>query len=233
MASMRLLIVSEQQLFRRALAAWLQPSWQVAEAGNSSQVCSLARTFQPDVLLVDLELGVEAVAEVIRLARLRWPKVKVVIFGCPGSSRWVLDVFRFGIHGYVSSATDPETFLKVLDEVMAGRCTISPTTIAEILNGAGQGDRILGELAHKKLTPREREILRHLVTGATNKEIAKSLAISECTVKNHIHNILDKLQVDNRAQLVSYALTYGLVGLFSICPVLYKLTASCFNAFLV
>ncbi|HAA90474.1 MAG: Transcriptional regulator, LuxR family [Thermoanaerobacterales bacterium 50_218] len=208
----KLLLVSEQLLLRHAMALFIaqHPHWEVVgEATNSQETLQQLKTFEPNLLLVDAELNGEEIAE-IAFAIEKMPGKNWALFAPPSSKTRLIKLARYKAKGYLTTELSPQEFLSFLQQIAEGKPIISPSLLPEMLTELATLE------AHPpkpvpKLTPREKEVLRKLIFGATNREIANSLVISEYTVKNHIHNIMDKFQVSNRAQLIFYALTHGLI----------------------
>ena len=117
-----------------------------------------------------------------------------------------MGVFRAGASGYVRKDADPEILLAAIRSVARGKTFIDPSVGRQIVRAADPDD----------LTPREREVLRQLALGRSNKDIAAALSIADQTVKTHVGNVLAKLQVENRAQATVQALKRGLVALEEI-----------------
>jgi len=116
----------------------------------------------------------------------------------------MMGVLRAGAAGYVRKDADPETLLAAVRAVARGKTYIDPSVSSQVLHASAP---------HDELTPREREVLRRLALGLSNKEIADALCIGEETVKTHVGSVLSKLQVENRAQAIVQALRRGVVTL--------------------
>jgi DNA-binding NarL/FixJ family response regulator len=116
----------------------------------------------------------------------------------------MLGVLRAGADGYVRKDAEPEVLLAAVRAVSQGKTYIDPSVAAQIVHAADP---------HEELTTREREVLRHVALGKSNKEVGMALGIADETVKTHVGNVLAKLQVENRAQAIVQALKRGLVSL--------------------
>ena len=194
----RLLIAEDQPLMRRGLRTVLdlEPGFQVAgEAPDGLQAVALARELRPDVVLMDLQLpvqdGVQATREIIQEGLGR-----VLILTTFDTEDYVLDAIRAGAAGYLLKDVDASELCGVIRRIAAGEAFVQPSVAAKYLRQIAQARRSETE----ELTPRELDVLRLLARGASNREIAEGLFISESTVKNHVNSILGKLQVPNRTR---------------------------------
>jgi DNA-binding NarL/FixJ family response regulator len=147
--------------------------------------------------------GIDGVETTRRIAA-RAPSVKVIALTASTDEARMMGVFRAGATGYVRKDADPEILLAAIRSVARGKTFIDPSVGRTIVRAADSQD---------DLTPRERDVLRQLALGRSNKEIADALGIADQTVKTHVGNVLSKLQVENRAQATVQALKRGLVSL--------------------
>jgi len=209
----RVLIVDDHRLFRDGLAALID-RWDdfdlVGSASDGAEGVELARRLAPDLVLMDVRMpamdGVEATAR-IHEAR---PATKIVMLTASSLGEDVFNALRNGAHGYVIKDEPAERLHAYLQSVMRGEVALS-----SIIAG-----RVLAQLSFTSgrppapvsvLTSREREVLRQLVDGLSNEEIAVNLNVSESTVKKHLGRVMTKLHLDNRVQLAVYSVREGLV----------------------
>ena len=204
-----LLLIEDQTLMRQGLRTLLElePGMTVvgAEADGRAGL-RLALDLRPDVVLMDVQMpelnGVEATAALCAA----WPEARVVILTTFDRDDYVFQAVRAGAMGYLLKDAPADELIRTIRRVAAGEAFIQP----EIAS------RTLRELLRPKQAPlaplsdREREVLLLLAQGASNKEIADRLVISEGTVKNHVSSILGKLQAENRTQAAELARRYGL-----------------------
>jgi two-component system NarL family response regulator len=153
--------------------------------------------------------GVDVMSFIMALV----PKPKVVILTSEDKDDYLFSAIRAGAHGYLLKNQTTNNLLASLKALDRGEFAISRTMFARVM---GEFSRInypqsYGELALDKLTRREREVLSELATNASNREIATHLVISENTVKNHIHSILEKLAIKKRVEVVKFARRYSLL----------------------
>jgi DNA-binding NarL/FixJ family response regulator len=209
MDTIRILLVEDQTLMRQGLKTILnlEPGLQVAgEAGEAATGIRLAMELRPDIILMDVQLpganGVEATAAICAA----WPEAKVIILTTFDRDDYVFQGVRAGALGYLLKDTPADELIDTIRRVHAGEVFIQPTIAS----------RALRELARPQANPltvlseREREVLVLLAQGASNRDIAEKLVITEGTVKTHVSNILGKLQAENRTQAALIARRYGL-----------------------
>ena len=211
------LLVDDDTLLRASLAkliALWRPEATIAEATNGQEALAKARQLHPQVILMDVRMPVCDGIEATRQIKAELPETKVIMLTISDDEDDLFEAIRSGAHGYLLKDMRPEDLLERLDGALKGEAVIAPAMAQRIL-------RAFVEQAHRRseaggseqqLSPREREVLDLVSQGATNKEIADGLVISVGTVKNHIHNILDKLHLRNRAQIAAYARMEKLTG---------------------
>ncbi len=204
------LIVDEHVLFREGLERLLssEPDFRVVgQVGWLPQAVERVLSLKPDLVLMDVAARDGDGLEVVREIALRCPESAVVVLTVLDSDEVVFGALRAGARGYLHKDTPLAQLLAALRTLRQGETILARHLISRLVHEFSQdgqhGDLHLGELG--QLTAREREVLRHLQTGATNQEIAERLVISEYTVKAHVHHILAKLKLRNRAQAAHFA----------------------------
>jgi two-component system, NarL family, nitrate/nitrite response regulator NarL len=211
----RLLVADAQRLFRRSLSALLaaDPALHVvAEAADADEAVQKASELQPDLVLLDRQLSGAGI-HVIGALKLAAPGTRVVLLAADADAHHLQLVLRQGADGYLLKTIDLSALTSALRRVLHGEPVISHQLMGQLLAGllapaaphALPGSR---DEAAANLSPREQEVLRHIARGASNKEIARSLAIAETTVKIHVQHILRKLGVSSRLQ-AAVAVTSG------------------------
>lgn len=219
-APIRLLVVDDHTLFRRGLTALLasQPHLQVAgEAADAGEALRRATELQPDVILLDHHLpGVNGV-DALESLRQAAPGARVLMLTVSEDADTLSRALRNGAHGYLLKTVDSDMLVQAIDRAMQDRSTISPEMTDKLVSAfqtlqAPPSPPVAptppdDPLA--SLSPREREILREIAAGASNKEIARTLGIAETTVKIHVQHILRKLKLSSRVQAAVMAAAPG------------------------
>lgn len=210
----KVLLVDDQSLIRQGLRALLElePDLEiVGEAENGEQAINLVAEFQPDVVLLDIRMpimdGVAATQEIQK----RFAKTKILVLTTFDDDEYVSAALQNGAMGYLLKDTPSEELAVAIRAVYKGYTQLGPGIVKKLLtqfsNGIiTQSPPVPSTLA--ELTPREKEVLRLIATGASNREIAQQLYISEGTVKNHVTNILNRLNLRDRTQAAIWANTY-------------------------
>ena len=213
----RILLVDDQPLFRGAIAALLadlDDMVVVGEAENGLEAVEKARALVPDLVVMDVEMPVMDGVEATRLIREQLATVKVIMLTVSDSDDHVFDAIRFGAHGYLLKDLRPEQLYDMIRSVMRNETPLSPAIagrlLSEIQSGATKRSSSPEPPQGPSVTRRELEILQLVAEGLSNKEIGKRLSITEGTVKNHVHNALDKLGMENRIQAAAYIVRQGL-----------------------
>ncbi|NMG45721.1 response regulator [Aromatoleum toluvorans] len=181
----------------------------VARCTDGGEALRLARNRHPDVIVLDLKMGGTDGLEVLRQVRSEALRSRVVIFTAAISEELLLQVMRLDAEGIVLKEMGSEFIVRAIRKVHAGGRWIETRSIGTALGHLLDGDaraRPINEL----LSSREEAVVRLLMSGLRNQEIAERLFISEGTVKTHLHRIYEKLEVRSRLELVTYARTHGL-----------------------
>lgn len=212
LSSIRILIVDDHAVLRFGLRAILETQQHlevVGEADDSSSALALANTKQPDIVLLDLDLGKEDGSDLIPGLLDVSPNTRVIILTGVRDPRAHERVVQLGAMGIVLKDAALDLILKAIDKVYAGEVWLDRTLIANILNTRvqtnGFQERNARDARIATLTEREREIIGLIGEGLRNKIIAERLVISEATVRNHLTSIFAKLGVNDRFELVVFA----------------------------
>jgi DNA-binding NarL/FixJ family response regulator len=213
----RILLADDQPLFRSAIATLLsaQPDMVVVgEADNGLEAVEKAHALKPDLIVMDVEMPVMNGVEAVRLIRDQLPATKVVMLTVSDSEDYLFEAIRHGAHGYLLKDLRPEQLYDLLRAVMRNETPISPAIAGKILAEFRGKPKIReapsAEPEGPALTRREIEILQLVADGLSNKEVGNALFITEGTVKNHVHNALEKLHLENRIQAAAYMVRQGL-----------------------
>jgi DNA-binding NarL/FixJ family response regulator len=210
MKSIRILLAEDQTLMRQGLKTILELERGfevVGEAEDGKATVKLALQLRPDIILMDIQMpqqnGVEATAAICR----SWPEARVIILTTFDRDDYVFDGVRAGAVGYLLKDLPATKLVETIRCVHAGEVFIQPEIASRTLRAALRPEGGLIE----PLSERERDVLVMLAQGIPNKEIADKLHIAEGTVKNHVSNILGKLQAQNRTEAADIARRRGLV----------------------
>ncbi len=214
--NIRIAVVDDHHLFRKGVIGILgsDPQFEVVgEAENGRDAVSLVQKLQPDVLIMDLFMPIMGGMEATKRIREIDSRIRILILTVNEDERSLFEAVKCGAQGYVIKTVDPDELLHAVKSVSLGEAVVPSNLALRILSEMSRPKTVTGnsEDRAEPLTAREIEVLRELGTGASNRDIAKRLYISENTVRNHVRNILDKLHVSNRVEAATYAVREGLV----------------------
>lgn len=210
----RVLIVSDSRLYREGLVRFLARDSRLEAVGSVGEwraaELAIADT-RPDVALVDR--GMADAASAIRRLLNSFPGIKIVALGLTDEENEVLDWAEVGISGYVCREATLEDLVRAVESAVRDELNCSDRLAAALLRRVGTlATRLATSAGGGQLTEREREILRFLDRGLTNKQISSQLFIEVTTVKNHVHNILEKLGAQSRGEAAAKARLLGLTA---------------------
>jgi two-component system, NarL family, response regulator LiaR len=207
--AIRIVIADDHSVVRRGLRMFLAMDPElvvVGEAADGEEAVHLARLLLPDIVLMDLLMpgmdGITATA----MIRSELPDTEVLALTSVLEDASVVGAVRAGAIGYLLKDTDAEALCRAIKAAAAGQVQLTPQAAARLMQVVSSPE------SPEELTERETEVLRLMAQGQANKEIARSLTISEKTVKVHVSNILSKLGVQSRTQATLYAIRTGLVS---------------------
>lgn len=220
----RVLVADSEKIYREGLKVIFSRHLDmrvVSQACSGIEACDKARRVIPDLVLMDVDLpemdGITACRNILQ----ELPATRVAILTASSSETDVLNAIKAGAHGYITKDVNVGTLVDSIRRVAQGEAVIPPAFASTLLKEfaaltRGRDDEMRAiEADRAKVTDREREVLRLLVQGATNRDIARQLVITENTVKVHLRNILEKLHLRNRQQAAAFAISSGLVRLQS------------------
>ncbi len=213
----RVVVVDDQELFRRGLTMLLgvEPDiLVVGEAGDGLSAARLVADVVPDVVLLDVRMpkrtGLEACIEIKELV----PAARIIMLTVSDEEADLYEAVKNGASGYLLKDSSIDEVAQAVRVVAEGQSLISPSMAVKLLDEFKEMSRTDRDQVHTpRLTDRELEVLRLVATGLNNREVAKLLFISENTVKNHVRNILEKLQLHSRMEAVMYAVREKLLDL--------------------
>ena len=212
MAAIRVLIVDDHTVVRDGLSAMLEREEDitvVGEAENGVTGVEQADRLLPDVVLMDLRMPELDGVGAMRRIREDHPEVNFLVLTTFDTDEYIYDAIEAGAKGFLLKDASREDLFKAVRAVARGESLIEPGIAARVLNRFAQLTR--ESAPQELLSERERQVLDLLAKGSANKEIAASLSLSESTIKTHVANIFQKLEVNDRTSAVTQALQRGII----------------------
>jgi two-component system response regulator NreC len=215
MSDIRLLLVEDHEVVRTGLRMLLESQADMAivgEASTGSQAIAMAQELSPQVVVMDITLPDISGIEVTRRLKQLFPEMAIVALTIHEDEQYFFEMLKAGATGYVPKRAAPEDLISAIQAAYAGEVYIYPSLakalVADFLSRAEEEPV---KSAMDDLTEREQEVLRLLAEGFTNDEIADQLVISRHTVARHRENLMRKLNLHSRGELVKYAIRRGLI----------------------
>jgi two-component system response regulator DevR len=215
MSQLRILLVDDHEVVRLGLATLLEDIPGIAvvgEAGSAREALTACERLDPDLVILDVRLPDQTGVEVCREITGRWPETKVVMLTSYVNDDLIAEAILAGADGYVLKQVGNEELLNAIDAVRHGKALLDPWVTQRVLQHMRHTRQQLDASAFRDLTQRETEVLLLVSQGKSNQDIADSLSISEKTVRNHVSNLLNKLGLNNRVELATYALKHHLAA---------------------
>lgn len=224
----KLALIDDHKLFREGVKKILsfEPAFDVvAEADDGRDANDLIENYSPDIVLMDINMpevnGIEATKELLNSN----PSIKVIILSIHDDESYVTHALQTGAQGYLLKEMDTESLMEAIKIVYEGGCYLHPKVTSnlvdeyrKLIESNKEKNDDINQIEYRKplhlLTKRECEVLQLLSEGESNRKVSKSLVISEKTVKNHVSNVLQKMDVDDRTQAVVKAIRNGWVQVF-------------------
>ncbi|RMF82705.1 MAG: DNA-binding response regulator [Chloroflexi bacterium] len=217
MDKLRVLLADDHALFRDGIASLLT-AWDievVAQVANGAEAIKKAGELRPDLILMDINMpevdGLEATCRI----KAQWPEIQIAILTASDDDENLFEAIKCGAQGYLLKNLDAKEFGELLSDLARGEAALPKTLAARILTEfarQSQKPEAQSDEEADELTPRERDVLKLLANGMSNKEIGAQLSVSENTVKYHVRNILSKLHLRSRTQAATYAIRKGLAN---------------------
>jgi NarL family two-component system response regulator LiaR len=207
--SIRVVIVDDHTVVRSGLGAVLDVSEGielVGEAGDGEEAVKICERFQPDVVLMDLQMPKMDGVEATRIIHDKWPQIHIIALTSYKEKEYVEGVLKAGATSYLLKNVSAEELVSAINKVVLDQPSLSPEAAQVLI-------QTVNDPSHPgmNLTDREREILALMVEGKSNSEISESIFITQATVKYHVSNILSKLGVTSRTEAVVFAIKNNLV----------------------
>jgi DNA-binding NarL/FixJ family response regulator len=214
---LRVLLVDDQPLFRRALATLIGAQFDmtvVGEGENGRDALEKVRALRPDLVVMDVNMPVASGVDGVQAIRQAGFRTPIVMLTVSEDDDDLFESIKAGANGYLLKNVRPEQLFDDMRGVMRGEAPIAPAVASRLLEALRTGgiparSQESAPAEDTVLTRRESEILQLVAGGLSNKEIANELTITEGTVKNHVHNALEKLHLTNRVQAAAYAVRRG------------------------
>jgi DNA-binding NarL/FixJ family response regulator len=217
MAKIRILLTDDHTLFRQGIRTLLsaEPDLEVVgEAGNAMDSVAAARQLHPDVVLMDIGMAGMSSFEATRQIRKEGTNTKIVFLSMYDDEDYLAECVEIGANGYVLKDSPADQLVTAIREVHRGGSYLSPRLLTRLVDGfREQGNNAVRQPRFGTLTKREREILKMLAEGRSVKEIASEFDLSVKTVEAHKFNLMRKLDIHNKAQLVQYAIQKKVIRL--------------------
>lgn len=212
--AIRVLIADDHTIFREGLRKLLDAENDVTivgEASSGSEAVQLLGKLKPDILLLDLRMPDRDGLSVLEEVNFDTSSTRVIVLTATEDDREVVRAMRLGARGVVLKQSASDLLLKSIRKVHAGEIWLDKKMTAEVMRAFAQSAEAGARREKPLLSDREKEIVQLVAQGFRNREIGEKLFISEQTVKNHLHNIFDKLGVSDRLELALYAIHHRLI----------------------
>jgi two-component system, NarL family, response regulator NreC len=215
MMTIRLVLVDDHVVVRSGLRMLLDGISDIeiiGEGGTAQQAMEVVKVLRPDVVLMDIGLPDSSGIDAARAIKERYPDIAIVALTIHEDEEYFFKMLEAGASGYVPKRAAPEELLTAIRAAAAGEVYLYPSMAKLLVRGyLGQDSPTSASTGIDQLTPREQEVLQHLADGASNDEIANVLNISPKTVARHRENIMRKLNLHSRTELVKYAIRKGII----------------------
>lgn len=213
MARVKVLVADDHPLMRRGIVETLSGHADielVGQASSGAEAVKKARELTPDVVVMDLQMANMGGLEATLQLQTEMPEVRILVLTVSEKQEDLFSAMRAGARGYLLKGAGSDEVIRAVLHIAEGGVLVSPAMAASVLAQFSEAGPSAETKDETGLGPREREVLKHVAEGASNKGIAASLLISENTVKTHLRNIMDKLHLANRSQVAAYATRHGL-----------------------
>ncbi len=215
MDKIKVLIADDHSMVREGLKQLIELEDDIeviAQAGDGKETIKKIFEFEPDIVLLDINMPIMNGLEVLEELKKMNKEVNVLLLTIHNEVEYLYRAVEIGVEGYVLKDSESDVLIKAIRSIHSGESYIQPNMASLLFK------KINGELdyqvRHHKLTRRETEVLKLITLGSLNKEIADELCISEKTVKNHVSNIFKKIEVSDRTQAAVYAIKNNIVNIY-------------------
>lgn len=215
MNQIKVLLADDHTVFRQGLKSLLgleDDILIIAEASNGQEAIDNAKKFNPDIIIMDINMPVLNGLEATKTIKKTLPGIKIIILTSQGDDKSIFGLIEAGAEGYLLKDVAAENLVSAIKDVYSGNSILHPEVTQKLLSRLSKGTAVNQQKSLDVLTEREVEVLKALAKGYSNVQIAESLYISQRTVQNHLHNIYNKLGINGRTEAVKYAFEEGLIS---------------------
>ncbi len=213
MEKIKIVIVDDHAILREGLKTVLLSDSKyevVGEATNGDEAIEVTLDKKPDIVIMDIAMPGKNGIEATKIIKNTLPDIKVLVLTMHDNYNYILDALSAGINGYILKISDMSEIFKAVEQIMQGEDYFAKDVTLNALKKIEKGEHIPEKTADDfYLTKREKEVLKLIAEGHTYRKIAEMLFISHYTVINHRQNIIQKLSLNNNAELVQFAIKYG------------------------
>ena len=214
MQRIRVLVVDDHTIVRDGICALLALAGDievVGEAANGSEALKMVKELEPDVVLMDIAMPIMDGLEATRRICKEFPRMRVLVLTQYDDKEYVFPVIEAGASGFISKVAASSELASGIRSVFQGDSYLSPSVAKLLIEDYRHGGGRVTRDPYKQLTDRERDVLKLMAEGHTTQEIADMLVVSPKTVEGHKTNLMAKLDIHNRTELVKYALRKGII----------------------
>ncbi len=208
-----IVIADDQEIVREGLKMILSLNEEIqiiAEASNGKELLNLVDLNKPDVVLMDIRMPEMDGIEATRHLKEKYPDIKIVILTTFNEDEYIFEGLKNGADGYILKDSGSKEIIAAIKSAVQGDMLLNPKVTVKVINALNsinidkRPDKAIDENEKLKqiLTPRELEVSIYILSGKTNRDIAKQMYVTEGTVKNYVSRILEKLELNNRAELI-------------------------------
>ena len=215
MSAIKVIVCDDQEIVRQGLSTILNAAAKIEvidTATDGEDLLGKIDQHVPDLILMDLKMPVMDGVQATRQVRQRYPEVKVLVLTTYDDEEWILAAMHAGADGYLLKDTPSEKLRGAICDTVEGKMHLDPSVAGKVVQHLGKPNYMTAQ-AEFSLTEREEDILELMAQGLSNADIARTLFLSEGTVRNYTSHLFTKLGVNDRTQAVIAALRYGLVNL--------------------
>jgi DNA-binding NarL/FixJ family response regulator len=207
------LVADDHSLFRDGIVSLLEAGGYevVGQFGDGRSAVEAALRLRPDIVLMDVTMPGLTGVDALRQIRAEWPEARVVILTAADDEDTLIKAAEAGAAGYLLKSLKADEFLDMLAGLERGEAAMTRQTTARLMEGLRRAAQVAAS-APDALTPQEIRLLQYLASGLSNKAIAQAMGLSENTIKYHLKNVLQKLNLHNRTEAAAYAIRSGLAS---------------------